>query len=245
MRLYLIRHGQSENNILTHDTINLRKADPNLTDIGQQQAAAVADYLCTNVEMPPGNFGMQQQPGKGNFGITHLYTSAMRRTLQTTAPIAKALNMQPQIWTDLHEHGGIWLEDDAGTVTGYGGMTRQQISEEFEGYAIPDNLTDAGWWRAPGGRETVDAFLGRAIRVALELQKRSKSDDCIVLVAHAAFLDGLIKALLGQIPRHPGELFYAHYNTGITRFDFEDGIDRMRLHYLNRVEHLSPELRSW
>ena len=245
MRLYLIRHGQSENNVLTQENIHLRKHDPNLTELGFQQAEKVGEYLATNAEMPTGYFGNLRDKGDGSFGFTHLYCSAMRRALQTTRPIAKALNMQPEVWTDIHEHGGIYLEDEEGIITGYPGMLRQEIEEEFPGYVMPEHITDEGWWNIQDGRETVDAFLGRAVRVALVLHSRAHSNDCIALVAHAAFLDALIKAILGQIPRRPGELFYAHYNTGITRFDFEDGLDKMRLHYLNRVEHLSPDMRSW
>ena len=43
MRLYLIRHGQSFTNVAKWDT--LPNLDMGLTDIGNQQAAALRDWL--------------------------------------------------------------------------------------------------------------------------------------------------------------------------------------------------------
>jgi len=37
-------------------------------------------------------------------------------------------------------------------------------------------------------------------------------------------------------------VYFGHYNTGISRIDFVDGLVRPR--YLNRVEHLTPDLRT-
>jgi 2,3-bisphosphoglycerate-dependent phosphoglycerate mutase len=246
MRLYLIRHGQSTNNaLLTEGRYEKdRTYDPRLTARGEQQAELIARYLASAVDMPDGE----------RFHLTHLYCSPMLRALQTTRPLAQALAMEPEIWVDLHEIGGLFTVEAGNSIASYPGYSRAEIASQFPGYRIPDNIREDGWWRTDGIRESPADFVGRAIRVALSLRDRTRSDERIALVAHAAFFDALLKALLNQAPMHPDALFYNHYNTGITRLDFgKDTIysganispERMRLHYMNRVDHLPFDLRTW
>jgi len=232
MRLYFIRHGQSFNNALKDQRD--RVEDPELTDIGQEQAERCAAFLASSQEMP-----------EGGFNIDELYVSPMKRTLQTAAPIAQALQVKPQVWLDIHEIGGIFLADGDGGVRGFGGLTRDQITVGFPDYALPESVKDVGWWDPNHGQETPAAFLARAIRVALTLRDRANEDIHIALVSHAAFLDALTKTLLNQAPTHPDDLFYLHYNTGISRFDFNHPYGRMRMTYFNRTAHLTPELETW
>ena len=232
MRLYLIRHAQSVNNAL--EDIRERVIDPDLTPLGEEQAAFLADYLAT-----------QQDTSGDDYAFTHVYTSAMLRSLKTARYMAKALNVQPHVWTAIHEQGGIYLHDTQGHATGYPGMTRGDIAAAFPGFVLPDDVTENGWWDAARGQEAIADFISRAIMVGLHLLERAESNDHIVLVSHASFLDVLIKGLLHQLPTRPNQMFYRHYNTGITRFDFADELDYMRLHYLNSVAHLPPGKRSW
>jgi 2,3-bisphosphoglycerate-dependent phosphoglycerate mutase len=244
MRLYLLRHAQSVNNaIYLNDPDNFqsrRQHDPGLTDIGFQQAEYAAQHLAEAIDSV-----QEQEP----FGITHVYCSPMQRTLLTAQPIAEKLNVVPEVWRDIHEIGGMFELDTEGQVVGYTGMTRQQIVDRF-GYTVPEtSVTENGWWKPEQGSEEVADFLSRAVRVTLELRERADTDDRVVLVSHGAFLDALVKAIFNQIPTHPNQVFYAHYNTGLTRIDFSDDSgwdsDNLRLHYLNRVDHLPPEARTW
>jgi broad specificity phosphatase PhoE len=245
MRLYLIRHGQSVNNALYSSGTafeNSRSHDPELTAIGHQQAEHAAQFLTKAIDMP--------QPDLEALQFTHLYVSPMIRALDTAKPIAAALGIQPEVWIDIHEIGGLFTADDNDVVTAYPGMSRQQMADCYPNYTLPDGIRDDGWWHVKHGRETPTEFLGRAIAVAMNLRERTHTQERIALVAHAAFFDSLLKALLNQLPNHPSNLFYNHYNTGITRIDFNEShwaqIDNhMRFHYLNRVDHLPPELRTW
>lgn len=233
MRLYLIRHAQSTNNAL--EDVRQRVKDPDLTPLGEEQGALLAQFLSTTVDT-----------SGDDYGITHLYTSAMYRSLKTARYLQAALGLQPIVWTAIHEEGGIFLHDNQGVAQGYPGMTRQQIADEFPGFVLPDDVTEDGWWDVAQGQETFAAMVARAQAVADALCERATtSDDHVVLVSHAGFLSALIKSLLQQVPIEPGTMFYAHYNTGITRFDFRDHLDDMRLHYLNRTEHLPQVKRSW
>ena len=244
MRLFLIRHGQSTNNVLydinTYETN--RTHDPELTAMGHQQAAHVAEFLTDAIDMPV--------PETEQLQFTHLYVSPMRRALDTAKPIAEALHIQPEVWTDIHEIGGLFTTDKEGVDTAYPGMSRAEMSDCYPNYILPDGIRDNGWWDVKRGRETRAEFLGRAIGVTMALRERAHTSDKIALVAHAAFFDVLLKAFLNQLPNHPLNLFYNHYNTGVSRLDFDESRwarvdDHIRIHYLNRVTHLPPELWTW
>lgn len=248
MRVYFIRHGQSTNNVLYTDNLSFaeielkRSHDPQLTDIGEQQAERVAQFLKDAVDMPLPEF----EP----LSLTKLYVSPMIRALNTAKPIAEALDLQAEVWTDIFEIGGLFKAGEDDTVTGFPGLNCHEIAEHHPSYILPETVTEDGWWDVNHGRETPEQFMGRAIKVALKLRKFAHTDERIALVSHAAFLDSLIKAFLGQLPSHPDNLFYNHYNTGITRIDFAESNftpspDHVRIHYLNRVDHLPPEQRTW
>ncbi|MDX1991151.1 MAG: histidine phosphatase family protein [bacterium] len=244
MELTIIRHGQSVNNALNEDQV-LRVFDPELTEIGKQQAACTADYLKTGEHLEKLVMIPLDSPERAEhhpYQFTHLYCSAMHRAMQTAQPIASAVGLKPSIWLDIHEHGGIYLEKE-GVVTGYGGRTRLQILEEFPDYVIPDLLTDEGWWNPVQGKEDYAGASGRAIRVASELRQRALNEataaDRIILVSHGTFIDALIKALLFNLPND--RYFHWHYNCAMTRLDLlNDG--RVLVRYINRVSHLPKEL---
>lgn len=230
MRVYLIRHAQSENNVLTDDTIHLRKVDPNLTELGYEQRDYLAQFLTTAPEL-----------NQTSFDFTYLYCSAMYRTLLTTQPVAEALGLQPQVWLDLHEKGGMFLHEN-GHVNGFSGMTRASILKAFPDYDLPDTVTTDGWYDSAMGMEPETHSFYRAIKVATTLQQRADSDDVVALVSHAGFLDILLKAIFNQLPARPRSNNYYHYNTAITRIDYYE--QRPILHYMNRVDHLPHDKRS-
>lgn len=244
MKLFIVRHAQSTNNALA-DQRN-RSKDPTLTELGVQQAEIVAEHLA--VGFNPGYVvGVSEEDTharkKRGYNITRLYCSAMQRALETAQPIGQALGLAPEIWIDIHEHGGIFLEyDDGRGIVGYPGKTRSQILAEFPNYVLPDEITEEGWWNPDWGMEDWPTCQSRAIRVANTLREWSKTNrDNIAIVSHGGFIDALLKALTSQLPGP--HLFYHHYNTGITRVDFrEDG--RVDIRHINRFDHLPPELIS-
>jgi broad specificity phosphatase PhoE len=242
MELYIIRHGQSTNNALEDES--KRVADAPLTDLGKQQAELLAAYLAdgTNRDrwVNPATGYSRPEEDRG-FGITHLYCSAMYRSLQTTRPVAQALGIQPEVWIDIHEHGGIYLEQPDGIV-GFSGKTRAEIMSEFPDYLLPDSLGDAGWWDQKVGQESLSAAQGRAIKVAGELRRRASSNEGIAIISHGTFIDALLKALFNQLPSR--QFYYLHYNTAITRIDFSGDKDRLLVRYVNRTAHLPNELVS-
>lgn len=229
MRLMLIRHGQSQNNAKDQQ----RYADPDLTPLGWQQAEHLAAYLAS---IPEGQH------------IRELYSSPMRRALQTTQPIAEALGLRPELWMDVYEGGGLYLRDaGSGTSTGEPGMNRSSLAEQFPAYVAPVELGEAGWYPAEQGEEELEMLFLRAIRVAVRLRKRAETshdNDVLAIVSHGGFIDALIKALFNQLPANPMRLHYTHRNTGVTRVIFKRDTS-IALAYMNNTEHLPLEMRTW
>lgn len=243
MELYIIRHAQSTNNVsMLYDGMN-REVDPPLTELGLQQAQTVADYLVTahNIDT-----WVDQRPDEREaihgFNISTLYCSPMKRALQTCQPIAEALRLNPEVWIDLHEHGGMYKDHgEKRGIVGYSGMTRAEMQETFPNYILGDDVTDLGWYDPDGGAEDIAGCQARAIRVAKTLREQVTTNERIALVTHGTFSDCLIKALLNLLPGH--DVHFNHYNTAISRVDFREG-GKTVLRYTNRVNHLKPELIS-
>lgn len=241
MELYLIRHAQSANNALAN--MRERVDDPPLTKLGQQQAEILAQHLVDGVNPEYLKDSSPEATGSHNrrgYNLTRLYCSAMWRSLQTVEPIGQALGLEPEVWLDIHEHGGIYLDHgEPEGVVGYPGKTRAEILARFPTCRLPVEITEEGWWR--GGFEDWPACHGRAIKVARQLQELAASNERIGMVTHGGFMDALLKALFNQLPRT--DIFYFHYNTAITRIDF-DSTGRMGIRYLNRIDHLPGDLIS-
>lgn len=243
MELYIVRHGQSTNNVsMMYDNAD-REVDPPLTELGQQQALAVAKYFGEGFNI---DTWVEQKPDEREvlrgIGITQLYCSPMLRTLQTCQPISHALGLPPKVWIDIHEHGGMFLSypDDRGLV-GFPGMKRSEMLAGFPDYEIPDVIAEEGWWNPNRGYEDISECQGRAIRVMKHLEMQAGSAQRIALVTHGTFADCLVKAFLNLLPSE--DLRFFHYNTAITRIDLRiDG--KKILRYTNRTTHLQPEMVS-
>jgi len=235
MELYIIRHGQSTNNTLNDP--RGRVCDPPLTELGRRQVALVAQHLASAANRTPWAADGQKQRG---CGIARLYCSPMRRALETAQPIGRALGVVPEVWIDIHEFGGIYLDYRAPTGgVAYPGKTRSEILAEFPHYRLPEGITEQGWWR--GGREERAAFYERVARVAERLRQWAADDEQIAIVSHGDFSNGLLHALFNLSPEHG--VYYHHPNTAISRIDFQ-GDGHLDVRYVSRVDHLPPELIS-
>ncbi|MBL8147967.1 MAG: histidine phosphatase family protein [Anaerolineae bacterium] len=238
MELYIIRHAQSVNNAMPDD--QQRVPDAPLTELGHEQAQRLAEYLRDGRNRDPWynpSTGYSRLEHEADWGITHLYASPMTRALQTCQPIAAALGLQPNVWVETHEHGGVYQQRPEG-IAGFTGRTRAEIEDGFPGFLLPAGVTEQGWWNPARGSETMPEAIARAIKVAADLRRRADSDERLLMVTHGTFIDALIKALFFQLPSRA--LFYLHYNTAITRIDFVER-ERLLVRYLNRTAHLPPE----
>lgn len=228
MQLYFIRHGQSANNALWDNTGGSkgRSDDPELTDTGKQQAMLLAQYLSHN-----GN----------RFGITHLYTSLMIRSVDTALPAGQALKLPVMAWEDVHESGGIYADGDEGEEPiGLPGRTRAQFAATHPALVLPDGLYEHGWWNRPF--ETIDAVPMRAQRFLNDLLARhGNTNDVVAVVSHGNFYRHFLAAVL-DLP-DPQAVWFGMNNTAISRIDFPATLeDVVLVQYQNRIDHLPANL---
>ena len=246
MKLILIRHGQSLNNLLadTHHEdydayMAARSHEPPLTDVGQRQAEQIARYLAVAAGRPRApsarlGWAAREHP------ITALYVSPMLRALQTAEPIGRALGVTPHVWVDIHEHGGLFSGNpEKNDVEGFPGLNRGEMAALFPEYVIAEDVTGCGWWQ--GGYEEWEACNARAERVAGVLREWSvqRQGETVALVTHGTFLDSLLHALI--LPDCDNRVHFSHLNTAMSRIDFRVEAP-LAIRYLNRIDHLPPEL---
>lgn len=235
MILYIIRHAQSANNAL--DDASDRVCDPELTELGHRQAGRLARYLASGAA-PEFAWGGPASANGGGCGITRLFVSPMHRALQTARPVVRALGLTPEVWVDLHEHGGIWLDHGPATgYVGYPGLTRAEMGAALPGCVLPSEVTERGWWA--GAREDRPACEARAARVAAALRQLAASEACIALVSHGDFIDALLRALLQPAPGRG--CYFLQLNTAISCLSLSPE-GQLEIGYLNRTDHLPAEM---
>ncbi len=209
MLLYLVRHGQSTNN-----AGHPRVVDPNLTEIGVEQALSTGVHFQTSVVNP-----------------RYLYTSPMRRALQTTLRVKEPLEISPLVHPDVCEAGG--LSEGRG-------MARMEIEAEFPGYILNSAIHEEGW-ALPALREEVEAGATlRAMRLwDMLCQRHASKGDTVVMVSHGDF-GGYLLSYLFQ--RHTlEEEFFSLYNCSISLIEVSHDARKHTLHYVNSIEHLPIE----
>lgn len=240
MQFYFIRHGQSTNNRIwdTTGSDHGRSADPELTDLGWRQSEALAEYLSRRDALDVKE--RRDLLDLSGFGITHLYCSLMLRAVATGTLVARALELPLVAWPDVHETGGIFLEDKAsGEKVGQPGNSRAYFEQHYPDLVLPDTLGESGWWNRPfeGDEERV----ARAQRFLKDLtQRHGDPNDHVAVISHGGFYNQLLATLL-ELPRRDKAWFYLH-NAAITRIDFEP--EGAGLMYMNRFNFLPKELIS-
>ncbi|GIX06554.1 MAG: phosphoglycerate mutase [Candidatus Poribacteria bacterium] len=218
MNVYLIRHGESTNNAgLSHQD------DPPLTDRGRIQAQLVAKALeALDIEM--------------------FYCSPMLRALETVRPILRALRVPLEVRPELCEHGGLGDREHNGVRRPIPGPSRSEVLKLVPGATLSEEITESGWWRfVPADEEELLRFTRRQVEFLWELwqSRHQPSAQTIGAVIHGRSGSILLSAFFG-LETDRGYARFGHHNTGITRVEWTP--DRRRLVFLNRIEHLPPEL---
>jgi len=136
MELLLVRHGQSEAYLDgTSFPLVDGHGDPPLSERGQEQARRAGQRLATA-------------------GIDAIYVTALQRTAQTAAPLARRLELAPRVEAGLREvFLGEWE----------GGRYRKLVAEN---HPIAQRMFAEERWDVIPGAESLVAFDGR-VRAAI------------------------------------------------------------------------------
>ena len=160
--MILLRHGQTLWNLHFGQTrIDPGLPDPGLTEVGRLQAEAAAAALAGR-------------------GVTLLFASPYRRTLETAAAVAAKLDVPIAVEPLLRERAG--FSCDIGTRAG-------MLAEAWP--ALDFSGLDERWWCDLG--ETHERVLARARAFRAAIAERPDGDG-ICAVTHW----GVIRALTGQ-----------------------------------------------
>ncbi len=239
MRLYFIRHGQSENNALWEETGNNqgRNEDPELTSTGREQARLLADYILQK-DTEAREDGKNGEPKRDFFGITHLYTSLMVRSVATATYVSQAIHLPLHAWVEIHECGGIFQGDErTGTLTGLPGKTRSYFANHYQHLILPETVTDSGWWNKDFEAHDIRPLRAQKVLETL-LERHGNTEDRVAIVSHGGFYMELMRVLFKIGER---KSWFMMNNTAMSRFDFQkDG--EVSLIYHNRTAHLPERL---
>ena len=244
MELYFIRHGQSQNNANWNNADYEESPDPALTEIGQQQAQILAEFLKKNQKIT--NQQAWNVQNRYGFGLTHVYTSLMERAAFTAAPIAQALDIPLIAWKEIHEEGGIFSRGDKSNIMGLPGRPRSFFMENFRTLTLPDDLDETGWWNRPF--EAEEERQPRADQVFADLLTRHRDQEGqpeqrVALVSHGGFFMRLVCTIL-QLPWRQAAFgmksWFVLNNCSISRFDIYK--EEINIAYLNRTDFLPDHL---
>lgn len=247
MRVLLVRHAQSVNNVAASEERSRtdisaaemqerfesrRVEDPPLSELGERQAEALACSLLQDPELA----AFFDCPAT-------VYCSPMRRTLQTASPLLSSVpHWRGVIDERIHEVGGIFSRQGGAEVAG-SGATPEALSAEFGAqYELSASLSSAaamgtGWYRLDH-RETREEATQRVEQVERWISELAAegTTPLLVLVIHGDLLGYLLRVLLGSSAR------FLHYNTACTALECSGG--RWTMLYQNRCAHLSGTDRT-
>ena len=208
MKLYLIRHGQSHVNLKSWTGGN---RDTDLTDLGRNQARALAAWLPSEVPV-----------------IDVLYSSTMARAMETAGYISEAYSIPIQPDERIREIGNNrmdhepWPSDDLPEYGDLWGSARPFSS------ITPER--DQG--------ESLMHFRTRVGSFVEEMAEKHRGQN-VVAVCHGGVVEGMFAHTFNIGPFWRCEVWC--FNTGITHFEYVEHPDReaWRLHYHSRIDHLS------
>ena len=217
MQLYLIRHGQSENNARPE---HLRVEDAELTELGHQQAQHLAPWFAT-------------------LELDRFFCSPFRRTLQSALPLAEQSGLDVEVKVELHEVGGCVAGPGGGELVGRPGISGDQLRADFPGYRVPDVIDENGWWKSQPN-ETAEQIHERVENLLQStIEEFAEGDQKIGFMMHADITHHLLSDVAGVTS---DRLERVLYNTAVTRLTI--GHDSLVMDIYNSISHLPMSMAS-
>jgi probable phosphoglycerate mutase len=202
--MLLVRHGESVPYREGTDFPMVDgHGDPRLDPNGVRQARLVGARLATE-------------------DISAIYVSTLCRTVETAAPLAAALGIEPIVDADLREvHLGEWE----------GGSFRKHV---VDGHPVARQMAEEERWDVIPGAEPGGDFAARVDAVIDRISARHP-DQCVAVFTHGGVISQTIASATGA------RLFaFLSDNAAITHIVRLDG--RTLVRGFNDIAHLQPRL---
>ena len=214
MHLYLIRHGESFVNLADWDGVN---PDAGLTELGSQQAQALAGWMVENVPK-----------------VDHIYCSTMQRARETAAPLARQYD-QPLILEDrLREIGASRHDHQPWPRDLLPGQYADYWSSERP-FASVTPIIDGG-----------ESWMHFRTRVGLYIEELVEKHryQTILAICHGGVIEAVFDHVYNIGPWRRCEVW--NKNTGVGHIEYVEhpGRETWRLHFHNRTDHFAylPEI---
>lgn len=189
MRIYLVRHGESESNV-NHELLQkLNDSDISITDTGRSQALKAGAWLKAHLH--------SRNPPAEKVILRH---SPYTRTKQTMGYIRNTLGMKPQggIVESITENA-LLREQTWGDFGGYSLEERAKLFPETHAHFQKEWEAGRSYWAARPNGESREAVAERMDKFIPEIHRDLESgvSDCVI-VGHGVAHRLLIKQLTGM-----------------------------------------------
>jgi 2,3-bisphosphoglycerate-dependent phosphoglycerate mutase len=162
----------------------------------------------------------------------------MIRAIKTGWGISKSLKLPLNVIMDLHEGGGIFLENEEKELIGLPGKPKSYFLKNFPGLVLDQEMDETGWWNRPF--EPYEIRKERAKKVINYLLMNHSDDDRIALFSHAGFFNYFLSALLNYTESE--SVRFNINNASISRIDIDLRSSNTKILYINQVNFLPFEL---
>lgn len=192
MKLHLVRHAQSTANV--RRALNTRMPGPPLTELGHQQAEALAESL-------------RAEP------VVAVYASIAVRAQQTAAPLAASHGLEVQVVEGVHEIFVGDLED----------RTDQEALVSYARVYYPWTLGELGGAMPGGesGEQVRDRYVAAVEQIRAK-HEQAHPDGTVVLVSHGGVMRLCAEILSDNVPPNLAEAGLIP-NTGAITLRAKDG----------------------
>ncbi len=202
VELTLVRHGAT---ILAGSALVGGQSNPPLSELGYRQAEALASQL-------------------GRVRASGVFVSPLLRALQTAAPLASELRLDPRTVDDLRE---VHL-----------GLGEAALLSPQERGSFVTSVLKAGRWDIRPGAESMASF-GARVTGALKLVATAVGDGHAIVVTHGGVI---AEACRQATSSEPLAFLAALGHASITRVTWADG--RLFIAGFNDVAHLDAALAT-
>ncbi len=204
MRIFIIRHGESEADLLH---VHEGRADYELTEKGRAQAKAMAKAMAPAITpaIAPAMASTISRTASNGYSSVKIYTSPLKRARQTAACLCGECGVLAEMENDL-------MEFNNGLLAGLDACTADDLYPEIRGLPPHESAYK---------QESRLEFRFRAERMLSKILSENGENDVVAVVTHGGMINQLYQAFL-KLPMDSGMSFPTG-DTGIHEWVVKNG----------------------